>query len=381
MTFADPRRTGGGAWLDILRQRFPGQFPAPGAPPANPFGQPLAQPPGAPPTWQPSYFGDVGRTPYPVNPWAANAGATTGGRAAGGGGARGGLGGVGLNMPAIAVEPSTSLGPGAYWPGHSQEFQAQQQNEMMLVLAGLKQPDARQPAQVAASLARGNRPFGLRTTGAGSSGGGGGRLAGGYQDAYNQAEQANEARYGDILSGYQARRNANFGAGAQEAKDINKAWDAEIARRRQETIGRGLGNSNVLQNAVTGANELRSDNLGRLNEKLRREDSGLLADQLQFMERRTDEGPDMNQAIALAQGLGAAGVGQPRVVGTQVVPTMGGVGRTGYSMPVFAQGGGMAPQAQQGGPNPQQVRAAHVLANQGHAGAQAWLRQLQKRLG
>lgn len=369
------------AWMDAQRARLPNGGAAP------------AQQPNL---WQPGYLGTP-QTPYPANPYAQTA-STTGGRSGGGGGYGGG--GMSYSGPFISVDPETSLGAGSYWPGHSQERAAQNQAAMLGIMAGTVSPDTRNPAQMAAAMAaqrnsvnpNARRMAGGNGSAFGTGGGSAGRggLAGGYQSAYDMAQQANEARYGDIMSGYQALRQANVGAGAQEARDINLNWDAQAASDRQNLIGRGLGNSSTLQAAMQGSQTKRQDSLGRLGEKLRREDSGLLADQLGFMERRTDEGPDMNQAIALAQGLGAAGSQAPRVIGTQVVPTMGGVGYTGgggYSMPTYAASGfaGQTRNANSplvaAGVTPQQVRAAHVLANQGHAGAQAWLRILQKRMG
>lgn len=356
-----------------------------------------AQHPGI---WSPSYFLQPPVT-YPQSPYAP-ADNSTGGRGGGGGGGRGGGGGGGWSYsgPLLgAISPETTNGPGAYWPGHSQERAAQEQAAILGVMQGRLSPDPRSPAQIAAAMAaqqRSHNPNARRMAGGSGSpfginggSGGGGRLAGGYQGAYDMAQQANEARYGDILSGFQARRNANVGAGAQEARDIGLQWDAQAASDRQSLIGRGLGNSTTLQAMMQGNQTKRQDSLGRLGERLRREDADLTGDQLGFMERRTDEGPDMNQAIALAQGLGAAGAGQPRVIGTQVVPAMGGMGYTGgggYSLPTYAASG-FAGRARNGnsplvaaGATPQQVRAAHVLANQGHAGAQAWLRILQRRV-
>lgn len=333
----------------------------------------------AAPTWAPDYL-NTPRTPYPANPYApaADPSVVIHKKA----NRRGFGGGMGYSGPVISVDPEMTLGPGSYWPGHSAERYAQNQSAILGILAGRVQADTSNPAQLAAAMAAGRRnPNPFARAAAGGSYAGGGGLASGYQSAYDAAQQANEARYGDILSGYEARRAANRGAGAQEAADINTAWGREAARRRQEMIGRGLGNSTVLQNGLQGAERERLADQGRLNERLRREESNLLADELGFMERRTDEGPDMNQAIALAQGLGQSGYGQPQVIGTQVVPTMGGVGyfpSGGYSMPVM--GGFVGANQVNRGPSAQQVRAAHALANRGHAGAQAWLRQLQRRM-
>lgn len=173
----------------------------------------------------------------------------------------------------------------------------------------------------------------------GAGGGATGPLGASYQQAMNNANQANEARYQDILRGYQERYARNMdmlaGRGAQEGQDISDRYRSQEAQRRQQLIGRGLGNSTVVNTMQMGNERERANDLGRLNERIRQQtlaaDAGLTGDTLQFMERRTDAQPDVRLLAQLAQGMGSAGYGMPA-----------GVGGGGYgapSMDVWTTGG------------------------------------------
>lgn len=181
--------------------------------------------------------------------------------------------------------------------------------------------------------------------GYGAGGGGGSDAIGQFQQKMDQANQANEARYRDILGGYQSRYQRAMdmlnGLGQQEAKDINELYDNQAATQRQSLIGRGLGNSTVLDTMLAGSDRERNADLGRLNDRVRQQalntDASMTGDTLQFMERRNDQPPDMGLLASLMQSLGQGGGGG--------VPfgfdTLGGGG--GYS-PVGSMGGYMPPQ-------------------------------------
>lgn len=154
----------------------------------------------------------------------------------------------------------------------------------------------------------------VRNYGAGAGGGG---LAGSYQQAMDAANQANEARYGDILRGYQSRYDRVMGLldgmGQQEGRDINEQYDQSFARGQQDLIGRGLGNSTVMSTMRMGNDRERASSLGRLNERVRQQamstDTGLSGDLLSFMERRNDVGPNLEMLARLYQQQGASGYG------------------------------------------------------------------------
>jgi hypothetical protein len=265
--------------------------------------------------WQPSFL-QTPPTPYPTNQFNY--------AGQGGYGAdhrpkvpRGGRGGNVFAGTFNAYEPSMFMGPGAYWPGHQAEFQGQQQVANQLIMAGRMAPDNRQPSQVAASMIAGRRspnPWsrvaagGSYVSGGGSSSGGG-SLAEGYQAALDRANQANEARYRDILEGYNNRMGYLQGAGAQEAKDINRVYDNQAAAGAQHLVGRGLGNSTLVNTMNMGVDRERTSSLGRLEERLRGQYMDAQKDTMDFMERKNESGPDFAQLAALAQMEGASGGG------------------------------------------------------------------------
>jgi len=264
-------------------------------------------------------------------------------------------------MPFMAVEPSASLGGGGYWPGHSADFARQQQQALLGIAAGRLMPDSSQPAQMAAgyaALANNPNPNARRLAASMGFGGGGGRggaggLAGDFQRAFDEARQENEARYRDILEGYDSRHNRALGylegAGAQEYADTNERYDAQRASGTQHLMGRGLGNSTLVNTMNMGVERERSNDIGRLEERLRDQfltyDTGLSGDTLGFMERRSDTYPDYAQLAQLAQlegqagnGAGGGGVGLGGLGGSRSVsmapnggfmPVMGGGVRAG----------------------------------------------------
>ena len=131
------------------------------------------------------------------------------------------------------------------------------------------------------------------------------------------ANRANRKRYRNILQGYGSLRNRVLGQvgqfGQQQRKDIDESYRNMEARGYQDLVNRGFGNSSLPMTMRMGYQRERQEALGRLNENLARQyaayDTGISGDMLGVMERRTDQGPDYNQMIGLAQGLGQAGYG------------------------------------------------------------------------
>lgn len=160
--------------------------------------------------------------------------------------------------------------------------------------------------------------------GGGGFGGGVGGLSGGpgdlaqyYQQELDRANQANEARYRDVLGGYQSRYERAlatlYGSGEQEARDIDEQSRKRESQLQQGLIGRGLGNSTVMSTMALGVDRERNAEMGRLQQRLREQrlttDAGLSGDLLNFMERKTEKGPDVGLLAQLAQGMGQAGYG------------------------------------------------------------------------
>jgi hypothetical protein len=199
--------------------------------------------------------------------------------------------------------------------------------------------------------------YGPSGGGGGGGMGGGGMVGGGADGGMAAANQANEARYQDILNGYQQRYERSLagleGAGKQEAADINKLYDEQLSSINNDLVSRGMRNSSLAGNARTGNDRERIADIARLNERLRQEklavDAGLSKDTLDVMERKTDLGPDL---ALLAQLQKAASMGGG----------MGGVMAGG--MP---GGGGVdyAPAASLGFQNPLMWAAQAMMGGQG----------------
>lgn len=153
----------------------------------------------------------------------------------------------------------------------------------------------------------------------GGAGAGGGNaqinaLLAQYAAAQRQANAANEARYSQILGGYDRRiEDANrllAGLGTQSRKDIQQRGVESKALKHQDTVARGLSGTTVKQALERGVDQDVTAALARLDESLRREQLGyqtaLSGDRLSFMERKNETGPDLAQLIQLMMALGTA---------------------------------------------------------------------------
>lgn len=156
--------------------------------------------------------------------------------------------------------------------------------------------------------------------GGGGSGGYGGNVPGfiqEYQNEFDKANRANESRYGDILGQYNSlygRQMDSFSGGnAQNIADINQSYDSTGSANTQDLIDRGLTGSTISANIRSGNERDRGAAINRENfnyqNQRRAADAGLTTDKLNFMERRTDKAPDINQLIALSQAYGNSGGG------------------------------------------------------------------------
>jgi hypothetical protein len=184
--------------------------------------------------------------------------------------------------------------------------------------------------------------------GGGASGGNIGAVAGAYDQSQINATNANEQRYRDILSGYGSafdRQNALLtDAGKVQSDSLNRQFDNLQTRNTQEAVSRGLGGTTILPSMRRGTENSRAQAQNELADQVRQQRLGVDQQNAQatlgFMERRDDVGPDLNQAIALAQALGQSGDGQqvsinggrPYVAGIDFVGNgLGGGG--GYQQP------------------------------------------------
>ena len=164
-----------------------------------------------------------------------------------------------------------------------------------------------------------------------------------YRKSFAEAKGANEGRYADILGQYNQRYDRLMGnfnmAGAQEGADINQTYDNQMAAMQQNLVNSGLSGTTVMPVMRAGVDKGRSEEQGRLQERLRKErmgaDSQFSKEKLDFMERRTDSYPDAGLYAQLAMQMGEAGMAPPAVG-----PGGGLPGDAGYGYP--------EPQAPQG---------------------------------
>jgi len=133
-----------------------------------------------------------------------------------------------------------------------------------------------------------------------------------WQSAYNQAKQTNEARYAEILAGYQKRYQDVMGelqgSGAQEYADIGSRMRSSQAAGAQDLVSRGLAGTTVMPTMRAGYARQAEGDYGRLADRLRTQRTsamaGLSGDTLGFMERREDEYPDQGLMTQLMQQYG-----------------------------------------------------------------------------
>lgn len=156
-------------------------------------------------------------------------------------------------------------------------------------------------------------------SGGGGRGGGRGRggLATQYQRALDKANRKNEERYRDILGNYDALHGRVMGdlagVGEQQAKDIDRRYQAHGSDVYNDLIRRGFGGGSLRSTMQQGVNREHSEAQRRLQEGLMRQrslyDTNITQGKMGVMERRTDAGPDLNQMLGLMQGLGRGGYG------------------------------------------------------------------------
>ena len=232
--------------------------------------------------------------------------------------------------------------------------------------------------------------------GSGGGSGGGQTALDAWQQAYNQALQANNQRYQDILTGYQDRSNqyqqnaaglqndllngydARYqrnmaslnGLGQQEATDIQRRYGELGAANQQDITSRVLTGTTIMPSMRQGIAREQEAALLRLNERLQNQrigldsqlsgdalsaqermgqsilngTAGMQGDTLSFAERRNDPYPDYNMLAQLAQGYGAAGgaYGGNYSPVDYVSPQ-----QLGYQVPQFNQFGFVQPVAPQ----------------------------------
>ena len=133
-----------------------------------------------------------------------------------------------------------------------------------------------------------------------------------YEKAFNEAKQANEQRYSQILGGYESLYNDTMtgleGMGDAARKDVNSGYNKAFSQSMQGLVNSGMANSTILPSVSLNNARQRTDALNSLNETLRREKLGYMNNitnnKLQFMERREDTYPDLNLFTSLMNNYG-----------------------------------------------------------------------------
>jgi hypothetical protein len=164
----------------------------------------------------------------------------------------------------------------------------------------------------------------------------------------NQANAFNEARYSQLLGEQGALRDrrqeraANWGTAA--TADIDERLQDALSNAAANAADRGLANTNVVdayrmrasRDSAREAQRVSEMRDSRMNEYDAQDTAGLLG----FIERRTDQGPDMNQLMGLLQQYGAGGGGLPggQVPGGAVAGAAGGP--QGAAKAISGSGGG-----------------------------------------
>jgi hypothetical protein len=138
-----------------------------------------------------------------------------------------------------------------------------------------------------------------------------------YQQAYNAANSANLGRYNDILQGYTDRYDRNMrtldGMSSQQKADINENYNGQGANERQRLADLGMSGTTIAPTMAAGIERNRIADQNRLADQVAQQriglDSGLSGDRLGFMERRTDQLPDIGMYANLAMQAAAGGIG------------------------------------------------------------------------
>lgn len=154
-----------------------------------------------------------------------------------------------------------------------------------------------------------------------------------FQQKADAANAANEQRYQQVLTGYDDLHKRAMSTldsvGSEERRDIDRRFNNQSAATYQTLVNRGFGNSNLPHVMSSGIERDRSSAHTRLSDQLARTrlgfDSSITQGKLGVIERRHDNGPDMNQLYQIASRLGASGYGQRGIGGMAGGPKMFGL--------------------------------------------------------
>jgi hypothetical protein len=143
-------------------------------------------------------------------------------------------------------------------------------------------------------------------------------LASDYQKKLDEANAANEERYGQILEGYSGLRDRVLGGmenlGQSQLTEAKRMYDQSLAGTTADMAGRGLSGTTVGASIRQGTDRGYQDAVQGIQEatQARRAsaDAELTAAKLGAIERREDTGPDFSNLMLMTQGMAAGGYGQ-----------------------------------------------------------------------
>lgn len=132
-------------------------------------------------------------------------------------------------------------------------------------------------------------------------------LAEDFRARYDEAKQANEQRYNDILGLYDQQMSNVANYGQQTTQDIHNDYATLGGQAQQQMINSGLYGSTVAPTMQMGVQRQKSAALGR-----HRDNQALVKNQItgaraNFMERRVDTYPDLQLYASTMQNLGRYG--------------------------------------------------------------------------
>lgn len=142
-----------------------------------------------------------------------------------------------------------------------------------------------------------------------------GQLSQTYQDAMNQANQANSQLAGQLMGGYgQLLGGASSLLGNvtnQQYQNLANLRDQQKAAATQDLTNRGLGNSTIKSSVESGINNQYAQNYNNLQDQRINDALGLLTgiggQQLQTLNSFNLNAPNYGTLAALAQSLGTSG--------------------------------------------------------------------------
>jgi len=139
-----------------------------------------------------------------------------------------------------------------------------------------------------------------------------------YQRKFDEANAANEARYGQIMEGYGGLHDRVLGGienlGQDQIAESRRAYDQSLASTNAQMATRGLAGTTVGASIKQGTDRGYQDAVRGIQESAQMRKAGadmsITTGKLGAIERREDIPPDFNNLMMLTQGMASGGYGQ-----------------------------------------------------------------------